>query len=217
MKYLILILSAFTLFSCTAEKMAKRQLKWHYNKMQNIIREFPELADSVNTIEHDTIVLKPQEGSKDFVIVKDSALIDNLLSLYMRDNERLKILNDSLIIFSKDSNNVDSTTLNKFNEEKQRLIKELKANRGKLIKQSCPNQEFSYEDSVLTAKIQIVDGQMKFNYLTKQKKIGYEKTIKQLSLDNTKTVIADFWKDWKFWVLIAIMVGIIILTLYLKR
>lgn len=94
--------------------------------------------------------------------------------------------------------------------EKRRAEAEqkLKQTKIELANRFYSAQNFTYEDSAITAEIIIIDGKLNFKYKIPEKSVAYERSRTVIQMDNTRT--GNFWEDWKFLVFLVFLIIILI-------
>ena len=205
---LIIILSIFLLASCVnqrvpnKEKRAKKKLAKHLSGMQKILNVYPNLSDTLTTIVQDTIVIKTHTVDTVFETSIDTIEIETLLDEYVS-------VQDS--IYQIRSNSLRLSDRNK--REINRLRKREKSLRDRLIKASTPDTTFTFEDSIITTKITIVDGTYSLSYIVKQKRIPFTATVTN-NIDMDCDTYKPFWEQWKFWLFILML---ILIAYFLRR
>ena len=109
MRNLLPFLLAFTLLtSCVSTstpkkvKRASKKLEKHLTGIDNIVKIYPELMDSLTTTVHDTIKIKEHIVDTSFIVVKDTAFIDKILYEFLSDDkvitkERIRYVRNEII------------------------------------------------------------------------------------------------------------------------
>lgn len=194
-KYNIIILSLLLgLFSCVStkvpqnEKKAKRKLSKHLKGVENILTQYPDLSDTFTTVKYDTIVIERHDIDTSFIMVKDTDAVDKLL-----------------MDFLAEPNISESARVRDFNR--------VRVLRNEIIKEVLKDTVFIYEDSLVHSTFIIKGG--KFYYKSTVKEL--KKPFKTEIINDIKTdcyTKKDFWQDWKFWILILI---ILILSIIRNR
>lgn len=217
---LITLVIAFMFTSCIGgkEQRAKNKLKRKWNAIQDILRDYPELSDTIKKNKIDTIYIERYIDSMKFNIKKDSVFIDSILKMYLKTSNEAEYLEKEMSSLKINAREFvkPRKTIQNYKDEKLKLESELKLIRQQLINKTCPDQFMDYEDSLITARITIQKGVLMLFYEIKSKKIAYEKEENNIILDATRS--GNFWDDPKIiWLLFAILVLLLIIKIFEKR
>jgi len=193
---------------------AKKKIEKHHKKIDDILRDYPGLSDTFYVQEIDTIFIESDSGKSDFKLPVDSAGSDKIIDeIIMLENKIEAIKSTSVRLSSIDSSRTVPVRNVETDYRLSSLRDRVKTLKGRLST-SMRDTSFTFSDSTLDAKFVIKKGVISFSYKTKEKKLPYEKTIKNVRLD-TKKVKKSFLS--KYWPYLLILILIIIIFLSLRR
>jgi len=210
MKKLTTLLLSTILFSCvtTNQNKAVRQIHRKLKKVDQLIAVHPNLANYITTTVYDTIVIKSNEGLKEFVIVKDTSFVDSVLEQYKLIMIQKLELEDSLENGFEIKSATDKDYLI-YNSKIKELQKKIDALKLSLIDKSVLNQYFEFSDSLLDANIEIINGKLQFKYNIKEKKVIVKHQSKKIEVKAKK----GFVDNWLFWVVVALAFWFIMISI----
>lgn len=193
----IIIIALFIgLFSCVStkvpqnEKKAKRKLSKHLKGVGNILKLHPDLSDTFTIVKYDTIVIEKHDVDTSFIMIRDTSIIDNLL-----------------MDFAATSKETESN--------RNRVKSRVRALRKEIIKEVLKDTTFIYEDSLVYSTFIIKDSKFYYKSTVKERKKPFKTKITN-NIDTDCVVKNDFWQDFKFWILLLIILIISIIINKLK-
>jgi hypothetical protein len=179
-----MLIASTLLFSCVStnipksEKKARRRLAKHLKGVGNILQLYPHLSDTLTTVKYDTLILKEHTADTSFIALHDTTVIDNLL--------------------------IDFANLESNNLRSARTTERVRTIRNLIIKEVLKDTTFFYQDSLVYSTFIIRDGKYYYKSTVKEQKKAYKtEIINRLDVDCDTT--KDFWKDYKFWLLLLIL------------
>ena len=157
------------------EKKAKRRLAKHLKGIKDITTTYPKLIDTFTLVIHDTLVIKKHDIDTSFVMVRDTEMVDKLLFDFLAEDSR-----------------------------ELRTVERVRTLRNEIIKEVLKDTTFFYEDSLVATTFVIREGQFYYKSVVKERKKAYKtEIINKINTDCDTT--KDFWKDYKFWLLLLIL------------
>lgn len=227
MKKILIIAIVLVFASCVnnGQKRASRKIHRKLNKIEELLKQYPELSDSIFTTIKDTIFIKGKKDSIVFKLKNDTAFVDSILCayelLYGRKIVISKQIQDSLLKYDNQGFDIKSAT-QRDNDmyrhsiyflklENDRVDNELDRLKSKLVNRTIENSYFEYSDTLIDANIHIVDGKLKLVYEIKDREIAHETKVKSIEIKK-KYVNYSRW----FWIIAMILV-LILLYLNVKK
>jgi len=194
----ILIIAIFS--SCVSqsvprkEKRAKKKLAKHLNAVEKITNVYPDLKDTF-------IVTIPEHRVDTIIQVKtDTAYIDTLLEEYVGLSRALKTAKLKRA-------SADEATKRVMKGRIAALTQALDRKRTEIIKKIQVDTSFTYEDKKVIIDISIKDGEIRPVVTVKQQQYN------GISYDCS----THFYQDFKFWILLILIIAGIILYRNVKH
>jgi hypothetical protein len=227
MKKILIIAIVLIFASCVnnGQKRASRKIHRKLDKVEKLIKLYPELSDSIYTTHTDTITIKGSIDSISYALKKDTLYVDSILKAYERlYKHKASIeqqIQDSLLKYDNQGFDIKSAT-QRDNDmyrhsmyflklENDRVDKELEMLKYKLVNRTIENSYFEYSDTLIDANIHIVDGKLKLVYEIKDREIVHETKVKSIEIKK-KDVNYIRW----LWIMSLIIV-LILLYLNVKK
>lgn len=207
------ILSLALLFGCTVtEKGAKRKIRKHKEKIEELVKLHPSLIDSNSVVVKETITLPQIEGNNLYDIPRDTLSFDKLIRTFVDTNRQLDSVEKLL---HKKPNWVTPTPLEPklretLEERHRKLVADYNVQKALLQKGVLQDTTFTTEDDKFKFTVDFKDGKIKLNYVKKEEKITYDKAVTTVSINATKVT------NWKA-VCVGIFLGVVICALIVLR
>ena len=214
MKYLIYIMLIFTFSSCVSLKPAKdinkaeNKIKKFNKGLQNQVDRFPSLASLAYTFTVYDTVKVPGDTINFKLPLQDSSIIADLEASYLTSSKQI----DSIILLNE---NLDHSKLNTKQLRNNfllnnRLLKNYKAKSDSLFilyrsAVALNNRFGTKETDKFLIDYKLVNGILDIKVKTKDKFVVVEKEIKNYDIK----IKGKFYQDWRFWVLISIIIALI--------
>ena len=166
-----------------------------------ILKEHPELMDSLTIRVHDTITL-------DSIIVRDTILPDIdtakmdsiLFEAFAWESDRPLVAEGTV---------VDMEAVRRLSAAEAR--KKIRRIRNQIIQEALKDTTYTYDDSLIHFTFMIKDGKYYFKNTLKERKVSYIKEETTLKPDIVKQ---PAWKNTWFWILVFIIIVLLSLLRY---
>lgn len=182
---LLILIASIGLISCVStnipksEKKAKKRLSKHLKGIDNILTLYPDLTDTLTVVEYDTIIIEKHDIDTSFIMVKDTAMIDKLLFDFLAEP------------------NISEGA-------RKRDLARIRTVRNEIIKEVLKDTTFIYEDSLVHSTFIINGGKFYYKSIVKEQKKPFKTEIIN-SIDTDCNIRKNFFEDWKFWILLLII------------
>jgi hypothetical protein len=217
----LLLLALALLGSCTtARERALNQAQRHARKVAAILAQYPDLADSLTTVQRDTLHSSANQDSARWAQAQDTTAFGQLLDEYVRQRASPPCPPTSTVsagggpataavgsgsaykIPAKETGrNVPLPAISQA-AYLARLRQQLQRGAGL-------DTTYRYQDAYLSTEITVKNGVLSFKYQLKPQKLAYDKhltTLRPASALPEECVPKHFWHDWLFWLLLVLTV-----------
>ena len=169
------------------EKKAKRKLSKHLKGVDKILTQYPDLSDTFTTVKYDTIIIDSHNVDTAFIMVKDTEAVDKLLMDFLAEPDSREV----------------------------RVIERVRTLRNEIIKEVLKDTTFTYNDSLVHSTFIIKGGKFYYKSTVKERKKPFKTEIVN-KIKNDCYTKKDFWLDYKFWLLLLILLILGIIRQKLK-